>query len=134
MGLPTGTTHNDIALGETGHVRGNHLADRATLHHIAYSNRLGVGRRIAHPAAHIGVERKPQRAQQHLAWSRLWDGKFFQAKIIQRRFPNRPRGKNDPFSGFGHCDFLRVPMSRRGVRMLVGTLKGLAASGCRRRG
>jgi hypothetical protein len=82
MGLPAGVTHNDIALGEPGNVRGNHFADRATLHHIADANRFGVGRRIAHPAAHVGVERKPQRAQQDLARSRLWDRKFFQAKII----------------------------------------------------
>ena len=28
---------------------------------------------------------------------------LFQAKIIQCRFPNRPRGQNYPFQGFGHC-------------------------------
>ena len=56
MGLPTGATYNDIALGEPGDIRGNHLADRAALHHTADANRLGVGRRIAHPAAHVGVE------------------------------------------------------------------------------
>jgi integrase len=35
---------------------GKHFADRATLHHFADANQLGVGRRIAHPAAHVGVE------------------------------------------------------------------------------
>ena len=33
--------------------------------------------------------------------------------IIQRRFPNPPRGKNNPFSGFGHCNFLRLPANQR---------------------
>ena len=56
MGLPASTAHDDIALGEPGDVRGNHFADSAALHHLADANRLGVGRRIAHPAAHVGVE------------------------------------------------------------------------------
>jgi hypothetical protein len=33
---------------------------------------------------------------------------FFQAKIIQRRFSNRPRGENNPLGSFGHRDFLRL--------------------------
>ena len=56
MALPAGTAYNDIALGEPGHVRGNHLADCAALHHLANANRLSVGRRITHPAAHVRVE------------------------------------------------------------------------------
>jgi hypothetical protein len=82
IGLPASTAYDDIAFGEPGDVRGNHFADGAALHHIADANRLGVGRRIAHPAAHIGVKGKPQRTQQDLARSGLWDWMFFQAKII----------------------------------------------------
>ena len=56
MALPASTAYEDIALGEAMHIRGNHLADGAALHHIADADRLGVGRCIAHPAAHVGVE------------------------------------------------------------------------------
>src|SRR5450759_3793513 len=56
MGLPASPAYDDVALGEPGDVRGNHFADRAALHHIADANRLGVGWRIAHPTAHVGVE------------------------------------------------------------------------------
>src|SRR5262245_50307399 len=82
MSLPAGTAYDDIAYGELRDVRSNYFADRAALHHIADANRLGIGRRIAHPAAHVGVERKPQRAQQHLVRSGLWDRKLFRTKII----------------------------------------------------
>jgi hypothetical protein len=77
MGLPAGTAYDDIALGKPGDVRGNHFADGATLHYIADANRLGAGRRVVHPAAHVRVERRPQRAQQHLARTGLWYRKFF---------------------------------------------------------
>ena len=59
MGLPAGTAYHDIALAEPREVRGNYFTDRAALHHIADANGFGVGWRIAHPAAHVGVERKP---------------------------------------------------------------------------
>ena len=38
------------------HIRGNHFADGAALHHLADADRLGVGRSIAHPAAHVRIE------------------------------------------------------------------------------
>src|SRR5262249_44863666 len=59
MSLPAGTAYDDIAFGELRNVRSNYFTDRAALHHIADANRFGVGRRIAHPAAHVRVERKP---------------------------------------------------------------------------
>jgi hypothetical protein len=74
--------YNDVALGKLRDVRGYYFADRPALHRIADANRFGVGRRIAHPATHVRVERKPKRAQQHLARSGLWDRNFFRAKII----------------------------------------------------
>ena len=44
-------------------VRGDHFADGAAFHHLADLDRRGVGRRVAHAAAHVGIEREPDRAQ-----------------------------------------------------------------------
>src|SRR5262249_1683589 len=59
MSLPAGTAYNDIALGKLRDIRLNDLTNRAALHHIADANMFSVGRRIAHPAAHVRVKRKP---------------------------------------------------------------------------
>ena len=56
MALPASTAYDDIPLGEAIHIRGDHFADGAALHHLADADRLGVGRRIAHPAAHVRIE------------------------------------------------------------------------------
>jgi len=58
-GLPAGTAYNNVSLCELREIRGNHFTDRAALHHIPDANRFGVGRRIAHSAAHVRVEREP---------------------------------------------------------------------------
>jgi hypothetical protein len=55
VGLPSGTTDHDVALGETGDVRGNHVADGAALHDVADADRLGVRRSIAHAAPHVRI-------------------------------------------------------------------------------
>ena len=46
-GLPAGARQHDVALGKTGIVRGDHLADRAAFHHAADRHRLAhrTGRR-----------------------------------------------------------------------------------------
>jgi hypothetical protein len=44
----------------------NHLADRAADHDVADRDRCGVGARVAHPAAHVGVEGQVQHAEQDL--------------------------------------------------------------------
>ena len=45
-------------------------ADRAAFHHAVDRHRRGIGRSVAHATAHIGIERQPDRAQQHLAVTR----------------------------------------------------------------
>ena len=45
----------------------------------------------------------------------MCDRNLLQAKIIQRRFPNRPQGKSNPLGGFGHCT---TPVAGRDLRRL----------------
>ena len=56
--------------GEFVIVRGRDLAHGAGFHHLVDADRLGVGRRVAHAPAHVGVEREPFGAQQHLSRAR----------------------------------------------------------------
>ncbi len=83
-------------------VRGGDLADGAGFHHLADADGLGVGRRIAHAPAHVGVEREPFRLQQHLTRPGLRHGKFLQPEVGRLRLAHRARGKHDTAGGFGH--------------------------------
>ena len=73
MGLPAVRTEYDVTHGNAVEIRRYHLAYRAAFHHLPDRDRLGVGRRIAHAPAHVGIEREPQRAQQHFACARRGD-------------------------------------------------------------
>ena len=61
-------------------------------------DRRGIGRRIAHAPAHIGIERKPQRAQQHLARPGPGDRHRLDAEIAFFRLADRPRREHDAFA------------------------------------
>src|SRR5262245_46593043 len=56
IALPASTAYDDIALGEAMHIRDNHFANGAALHHLADADGLGVGWSITHPAAHVRIE------------------------------------------------------------------------------
>ena len=62
---------------------------------LADRDRRGVGRRIAHAATHVRIERQPQCAQQHLALARLADRHLFQAKTIETRPHPGTRSQHD---------------------------------------
>ena len=99
VGLPAVRAEHDVARGKAVEVRGHDLADRAALHHLPDGDRRGVGRRIAHPPAHVGIERQPKRAQQHLARPRLRDRHFLDAKIALFRLADRPRRQQNALAG-----------------------------------
>ena len=124
--LPPQTLLHDIADLEARVVRFYHLADSAAGHHLADAYWGRVGRRIAHPAAHVRVERKIDDADQDLARARLRHCDLFDAKIGLRRLARRPTSKNDAAVGFrDHClplegigkiasgSALKLPHSRR---------------------
>ena len=81
------------------------LADGAAFHHLADRDRLGIGRRVAHAPAHVGIERQPQRAQQHLAGPRRRDRHLLDAKIAFFRLADRPRRQQDALAA--HSRHLR---------------------------
>ena len=69
VALPAARAQHDVADVVAGLVGLNDLGDGAALHHAADLDRLGIGRRVAHAAAHIGIERQVERPQQH-----IWPG------------------------------------------------------------
>src|SRR5437660_10416793 len=58
-------------------------------------DRLGVGARRAHAAAHVGIEREPQRLEQHLAVARLRHRRFGEPEVLRFRRGLGPRGEQD---------------------------------------
>ena len=106
MCLPAGARQHDIALGEGGIVGGDHLVDGARFHHAPDRHRRGVGRPVAHAPAHIGIERQPDRAQQHLAVAGRRYRHVFDAEVRWLRLADGTRCQNDAL-GLGHGGFLR---------------------------
>ena len=68
-------------------VRGFHPADRAADHDRAEFHRRRVGRRVAHPSAHVGIERQVDGAQQHLARAGLRKRNLLDAEVIGSGVP-----------------------------------------------
>ena len=102
MGLPAGAAEHDVALLVLVIVRGRDLAHRAGFDHLVDADRLGVGRRIAHASAHVGIEREPFGAQQHLPGPGLRHRKFLQAEVGRLRLADGAGRKHDAAGGFGH--------------------------------
>ena len=97
MGLPAGARQHDVALGKTGIVGGDHFGNGAAFHHAADRHRRRIGRSIAHPAAHIGIERQPDRAQQNLALAGHRLRIFLDAEVRCFGLADRTRDENDAF-------------------------------------
>ena len=83
--LPAAIAEHDVARLESGMPRIRHLVDRAADHRLTDLDGLRVGPRRAHAPAHVGIEREPQRAQQHLALARLRRRALFEAEIARLR-------------------------------------------------
>ena len=72
--LPAVATQHPVPGLEAVDVRLDDLGDGAADHDLVYRDGGGVGFRSAHPAAHVGVERKVLRAEQHLPVAGFGDG------------------------------------------------------------
>ncbi len=70
---------------------------RAAFHHAIHRHRRGIGRAVAHAAAHIGIERQPDRAQQHLACAWRRHRIILEAEIRWAGLTVRARCENDAF-------------------------------------
>ena len=99
--LPARARQHDVALGESRIVGGRDLAHRAAFHHAADRHRLRIGRPVAHAPAHIGIERQPDRAQQHLASAGGRHGIFLDAEVGRFGFTDGAGSQNDAFA-LGH--------------------------------
>src|SRR5262249_23463491 len=64
-------------------------------HDLAELHTLHVTLRVAHAPAHVGVERKPQVPDQHLALRRLRQRRFFHPEVVLRNPALRPAGEDD---------------------------------------
>ena len=100
--LPAADADHDVARSEPLEVRAHDLADRAAGHDLADRHGSRVGRRLAHPAAHVGVEREIDRAAQHLARAGLRDRRLLEAEILRPRLALRARGQHDPAVDLAH--------------------------------
>ena len=119
VGLPAIRAEHDVAHGKAVIIRGHNLADGAAFHHLADADRRGVRRRIAHPSAHVGIERQPQRAEQHLAHARRRDRHVLDAEITFVGLADRPRRQHDPLAGsaLGKHRVSSVASGYRGLRL-----------------
>ena len=93
--LPTGLRQHPLARLEVGMVGRLHARHGASHHRLADLDGFGIGRRVAHAAAHIGVQRQVHGTQQHLAGAGLRDVPGFQTEIAVCGFAVRARGKHD---------------------------------------
>ena len=105
-----------VARREAGRAGGHHLARRLPLHHRADLDRLGVGLRVRHAAAHVGVERQEARAHQHLALRGLGRRRFADLEIVRRGLALRAAAKQDLQVGFGHGVVLLPIVLRRATQ------------------
>ena len=71
VGLPAGVGEHLVAGRDALRARLDDLAHRAADHDVADLDGRGVGLGVAHPPAHVGVQREVERAQQHLALAHL---------------------------------------------------------------
>ena len=95
IALPAAVGENQIARLVIRVLRGFNARDGAADQHVADRHRRGVGRRIAHAATHVRVERQVERAQQHLAGRCFRNNAFLQQEVVRRWRTNRTRIKND---------------------------------------
>ncbi|KAG1585967.1 hypothetical protein G6F46_014812 [Rhizopus delemar] len=93
--LPAGLGQHPFTGLEIRMVGRLHTCHGATHHGLADLDRFGIGRRIAHAAAHIGIQREIHGAQQHLTWAGLRDIPRFQPEIAVCGFAVWARGKHD---------------------------------------
>lgn len=85
--LPAGMGQHEIARLAAGMPRGHDAPDRLASHDPADGHRLRVGFGGTHPAAHIGVERQEEVADQNLTLTRFGHGAAFDPEIALDRSP-----------------------------------------------
>ena len=94
--LPAAMPADEVACGNALRPAGQDLPDALALHHLAEPDRCRVGRRIVHPAAHVGVERQPDRADQDLARRKLRDGDLVELEVLLHRCAMGAARQQDP--------------------------------------
>ena len=84
-------------------------ADALALHDLTQLDRGGIGRAVVHPAAHIGVERQPDGADQHLARPGRGHRRLVETKVLGHRHALRAADEENAgraFGRYGHGSLL----------------------------
>ena len=93
--LPAELSDDEVAWRKARVAALRHLSHRLPGHRLADLRRLRVRPRLAHPPAHVRIEREPLRAHEHFARAGLRDLGFDQRKAGLLRESLGPRGKRD---------------------------------------
>ena len=102
VALPAARADHDVAGREARIAGGDHLAHRLARHHAADRTPARRRMRLAQPAAHIGVDREPDRAGDDLARPGRRDRILDELEILRRGFAQRTAAQDDGAAGAGH--------------------------------
>jgi hypothetical protein len=80
--LPTGVAEHQLAAAKLRMLGSDDAIDRAAHHRLTQLHRARVQRSdLIHHLAHVGIERKVQRSQQHLSLLRRRNVDLFEAEV-----------------------------------------------------
>ena len=101
MLLPAELTDDEIARRISAVGALDHLAHDLTGHDLADRRRFRVRACLAHPPAHVRIEREPLRADEHLALPRLGNGRLEEREVGFLRKADGTGGEGDLAIGHG---------------------------------
>ena len=99
---PAERRDHEVARREIGVVRDRDLGHHLRGHRLTDLDRLGVAFRRRHAAAHVGIERQPDRARKELALARVGDRALFQPEVFGARFRLGAACQHDALHFVGH--------------------------------
>jgi len=114
--LPAAEGQHPFADGELRIVRYGDAAHRGADHHRIHRDRRRIGRRVAHAAAHVGIEREMDGTQQNLPCAGHRSRGFFEPEVGFGRCTVRTRCENDAtvdLRGLGHVRVSSIPRGAR---------------------
>jgi hypothetical protein len=100
--LPAAIADDEVAGREAVEVGFDHLAHRAAGHHLADRDRRRVRRRVAHAAAHVGIERQIDGAGEQFARPWLRRRALLEPEVVRSRPALRPLREDDAAVDLAH--------------------------------
>ena len=93
MLLPAPAAQHEIAGGQLGGFRFDHLSHGARLHHVADIDRIGIGSHARDPPAHVRIHRQVDSLDQRLPLRKRRNLRFHQREIRLLRQSHWPRSQ-----------------------------------------